>query len=430
MKIAHRVRRVQYISSNEKITSFAGLKLLTDMAHRLGIVRDLEERVRVKKRRRGIPVADFVLSIAQTMIAGGSSFSDLSVLRGERGTRHLLYDLETPAPTTAGERLRTFTLGHIRQLESVNARAIQRLVERAGLGGPITLDVDSSLFEVHGYLKEGVRYGYEGKKGFHPLLAFWAEERLLVGTRLRSGNRHTADGVLSFLSEARGRLPKDARVRLRLDAGFYDQKIARYAEKHDLEFSISAHQTSALVRRIGACAEDSWCPYPWQEETEWTEFPYQPDGWPRSYRMLVKRQPFYRGAQRVLGEFFYTCVLTNRSGAGSSLLKHHLARGGIENYIEEFKNGFGARTLPSQKFLANWAWLTIAQLAYNLVQAFKILVLPRKERAAQIKALRFHWFCVAARIIRSARRMTLALARAPDIAARFVQAQAILHATR
>ena len=130
--------------------------------------------------------------------------------------------------------------------------------------------------------------------------------------------------------------------------------------------------------------------------------------------MIVKRTPYYEGDQRLLGEFFYVPVITNRRGAASSLLRYHLARGGAENYIEEFKNGLGARCLPSHRFNANWAWLVIAQLAYNLAQWFKLLVLPAKEHHYQLKKLRLHWFCVAGRLIRSARRTTVALARGPD----------------
>jgi hypothetical protein len=425
VKIARGPRKVQYRSAQDAITSFSGLKHLTDLAHGLGILADLD-RVTVKKRRRGIPISDFVMSVVHSLVAGGSHLSDLAVLRDEPATRRLLYELEVPAPTTAGERLRTFSLGHIRQLESVIARGGSRLVEQAGLGGPITLDVDSSIFEVHGYLKEGARYGYTGEKGLHPLLAFWAENRLLVGCRLRAGNRHTADGVVSFLQECVGRLPADEPVQFRLDAGFYRRDVMHFADVRGFGFSISAKLTKALHRALAACPETSWRRYPWEDEAEWIEFSYQPTGWPRPYRMLVKRTPFYQADQRLLGEYFYTAAITNRRGAGSSLLRHHLARGGAENYIEEFKNGFGARSLPSQKFLANWAWLTIAMLAYNLVQAFKLLVLPGRDRGAQLKALRLHWFCVAARLIRSGRRLHAALARGPDAVTRFHWAQSVI----
>jgi hypothetical protein len=424
VKLPRRFRKVHYVSSANKITSYAGLKLLTDLADKLDILTGLR-RCTIKKRRRGIPVTDFLMSFVHNFLVGGSCLSDLRVLRSEQATRSHLYNLEVPAPTTAGEFLRKFTTGHIKQLERVIGTAILRCARLMGGEQPITLDLDSSIFQIYGYLKEGARYTYTSVKGYHPLLCFWAETRLLVGVRLRSGNKTSAQGATSFLGECLARVPTDhRRLRLRLDAGFYCRNVVTYLVKKTLDFSISALLTSALRRAIEAIPNENWQPYPWEEEAEWTEFSYQPQRWPKAFRLIVKRTPLYQGRQRLIGEFFYVPIITNRRGAGSSILKHHLARGGAENYIEEFKNGLGARHLPSQRFNANWAWLVTAQLAYNLAQAFKLLVLPRQEHPVQLKSLRLHWLCVAGRLIRSGRRYVLALARGPDDVLRFTQAQA------
>jgi hypothetical protein len=413
VKLPRRPRKVQYKSSQEKITSFSGLKLIADVAHKLGVLKGLE-RCTVKKRNRGVPAPDFVMSIVYNLLAGGSHLSDLAELRSETATRDHLYGLDVPAPTTAGEYLAKFTTGHIKQLERVTRDAVRTAARMIGGDAPITLDLDSSIFPVFGYLKEGARYGYSRVKGLHPLLCFWSQKRLLVGVRLRSGNKTSAHGTNSFLGECLSRLPERRKVRVRMDAGFYSRDIVEYLLKKSIPFSISAKLTSALRHRIEAVPEKCWKPYPWEAGTEWTEISYQPVNWPRSFRMIIKRTPYYEGDQRLLGEFFYVPVITNRRGAASSLLRYHLARGGAENYIEEFKNGLGARCLPSRRFNANWAWLVIAQLAYNLAQWFKLLVLPVKEHHYQLKRLRLHWFCVAGRLIRSARRNTVALARGPD----------------
>ena len=425
MKIPHQLRSVKYFAATDKVTSFAGLKFITDLAHKLGIIHGLET-LTVKKRRRGIPVPDFVMSLVHSFVVGGQHLSDLQVLREEKATREHLYGLEVPAPTTAGEMLRKFTLGHIKQLEKVIAEALRAADRMRGGDDAITLDVDSSIIQVYGYLKEGARYSYNKTKGFNPLLCFWSETRLLIGARLRSGNRHTAHKVVSFLGECLARLPKDRRIHVRMDAGYYSREIVAYLLGRGLEFSISARLTTSLRAAIEALAEKSWKPYPWEDGTEYAELAYTPKGWPGMFRMLVKRQPLYEGNQLVLGRYFYTSVITNRRGAAPSLIKHHLARGGAENYIEEFKNNVSARLLPSQNFIANYTWLVIAQLAYNLGQWFKLLVLPTSSHSHQFKKLRLHWFCVAARVIHSGRQTKIALARAGDTATRFARAQAAI----
>lgn len=217
-------------------------------------------------------------------------------------------------------------------------------------------------------------------------------------------------------------------MRLRLDAGFYDKKVASHLIKGEREFTISAYLTAGLKKEIEALPPTAWKPYPWQEEGEWAEFMYQPINWPCSLRLLVKKAPLYDGDQGTLGSLRYAPVITNRKGSGSSLLKFHYNRGGAENYIEEFKNGIGTRITPSRKFSANYAWLVIAQLAYNLAQWFKLLLLPKSEHSFQLKALRLHWFCVGARIIRSSRKTIFALARGPTEVTRFQRAAALIAA--
>ena len=426
MNFPARPRSVKFRSAADHTTSFAGLRFVIELAGRLGLVKDLRS-VTVKKRRRGIPIEDFVLGLASNFLIGGDSLSDLAVLRGETVTRRLCHNLEVAAPTTAGERLRTFTLGHLRQMESVQRRLASTILDRTGGSGPLTVDVDSSIFEVHGYLKEGARYGYRGTRGLHPLLAFVYEQRLLLGCRLRAGNRATNDGAVSFLSETTRALPTDRRVRWRMDAGFYSRTVEHFCVARGDGFSISAKLMPCVRDAIEALPAEVWQRYAWEPDAEWAELRYQPTGWTRAHRLLVKRTPWFEKDQRILGEHFITAVITNLAGAGASLIRYHLARGGMENYIEEFKNGIGARHLPSRSFHANWAWLLIAGIAYNLAQAFKLLLLPRAAHADQLKRLRLHWLNVAARWVRTGRRWILALARGPDVVAAFTRVEQLLH---
>ena len=205
MKIPSRLRRVKFRPAAQHTTSFAGLRFVFELAAKLGVIRDLKS-LTVKKRRRGIPIEDFVMG--WRLRVGGDRLTDLRVLREEAVTRAMYYGLEVPAATTAGERLRTFALGHLYQLERINRRAARTVLERLGGSGPMTVDLDSSIFEVYGYFKEGARYGYTGERGLHPLLAFVHEERLLLGARLRAGNRASADGVGSFLPQVLKALPE------------------------------------------------------------------------------------------------------------------------------------------------------------------------------------------------------------------------------
>ena len=70
----------------------------------------------------------------------------------------------------------------------------------AGPGGaPLTIDLDSTIFETYSLDKEGARHhGYTGARGYHPLLAVAAGTGDVLMARLREGRAITARGAQVF----------------------------------------------------------------------------------------------------------------------------------------------------------------------------------------------------------------------------------------
>lgn len=77
------------------------------------------------------------------------------------------------APSTLGTFLRSFTFGHVRQLDAV-ARELLGAAWAAGAGpapgADVFVGVDSTICEVYGVGKQGAACGYK-MRGYHPLLA-------------------------------------------------------------------------------------------------------------------------------------------------------------------------------------------------------------------------------------------------------------------
>ena len=78
MNIPRRLRRVKFQSAAHHTTSFAGLRFVFELAKKLGLIDELRT-LTVKKRRRGIPIEDFVMGLAANFMIGGDSLSDLQV---------------------------------------------------------------------------------------------------------------------------------------------------------------------------------------------------------------------------------------------------------------------------------------------------------------------------------------------------------------
>lgn len=77
-------------------------------------------------------------------------------------------------------------------------------------GGPgerrLVVDVDSTICEVTGKLKQGAAFGYTKVLGYHPLLATRAETGEVLHARMRKGSANTQRGTKRFVEEliARG----------------------------------------------------------------------------------------------------------------------------------------------------------------------------------------------------------------------------------
>ena len=82
--------------------------------------------------------------------------------------------MRVKAPSTLGTFLRSFRWGHVRQLDRVS-RQLLAGAWSAGAGpgdDPLTIDLDSTICETYGLVKEWARHhSYTGKRGYHPLLA-------------------------------------------------------------------------------------------------------------------------------------------------------------------------------------------------------------------------------------------------------------------
>src|SRR3954452_4862005 len=146
---------------DERVVSDAGIVLVATLAGRLGVEALAGRLVRLRRDRRGAAnAARKVMAVVFAMVLGADSIDDCELLRAGR-TRRLLGGW-VPAPSTLGTFLRGFTFGHVRQLDALLGRTLER-AWKAGAGpgdGRLIVDVDSFVGEVCGRLKQGAGYGY------------------------------------------------------------------------------------------------------------------------------------------------------------------------------------------------------------------------------------------------------------------------------
>ncbi len=166
-----------------------------ELAERAGLQELVTEHVRIDKPGGGNAVLK-VLSLVAGMIAGADSIQDMGLLR--HGAMRRLF-AGVRAPSTLGTFLRTFTFGHVRQLDAVASRLLINLCRHGPLpAGADTLayvDVDDTVKPTFGYAKQGAGRGYTGVKGLNVLLAIIStptSRPVIAAARLRKGSTNPA----------------------------------------------------------------------------------------------------------------------------------------------------------------------------------------------------------------------------------------------
>jgi hypothetical protein len=273
----------------EQLTSHAGVVLVHELAQQLGVEQIIDDELAVKQRERGYTEGQAIGALVYNLLLGGDCLRDLEVLRGDPGTQELLAQDSILTPRTAGELLQKFDVGDIRDLQRVNLRLQQR-VRLQQSSANCTIDLDSSIYEQASARKQGSTKAYNGQIGYHPLLAFWAEEGELLFSHLRRGSAHTSRNVRWFLDETCKRVPVQIPLQLRADSGFYSKEVVQWCEAHHVRFTITADQTAPLLALIEALSDCQWTLLPAYPLCEVTELRYQPARWPQTYRYVAKRQ--------------------------------------------------------------------------------------------------------------------------------------------
>ena len=436
MRSSHSLDRLDTAFDDEHLVADAGLILPATLAGHLGLKGLVDEHLDLGAAVGRANVGDKLLTLILSALAGGDTIDDTDTLRAGDTGRVLGFTVK--AASTLGTFLRSFSWGHVRQLDRVSRELLARAwAAGAGPGdGPLTIDLDSTICETYGLKKEGAKHhGYTGVRGYHPLLAIAAGTGDVLMARLREGRANTARGAAHFLTETIGRVRHagaTGQLTVRADSGFYAHAVVAVCRAMDTRFSITVRQHASLRTLIEAIPEAAWTPIPyWLEggadvaETVYTPFADRKDAAP--VRLIIRRVKPSPGSQLALfTSYAYHAFITDRPGETLELEADHRRHAEIENAIRDLKHGLGLRHLPSGRFAANGAWLAAQVIAHNVARWTSRIGFG--EGIVMTKTLRRRFLAIPGRLTRSARRATLHLPEHWPWAEAFARALARLRA--
>jgi hypothetical protein len=445
-------------ADDRSLTPYAGLAIVGELARRVRLVElvDAElgvvRRARaVKARRRGLSPAAFVVSLAECQVAGAECFDDIEDVRADRAGAALRAVAATPSAATARQLARRFRASHIRALERAQARAgeaLDRMLER-DVSEPVTIDLDGTETVVYGRRKQGARRSRSGQLAYHSYVATWAERGRALTSELRGGNQAKISAAESarICRRAGKLLPAGhGQVTVRGDSGFCSAELMMALRKQRMRFTFSVPRTPTMWSKLAEISSDAWQEAIDMRGAEVAELAFTPEGWGHErLRLVVRRVPVSAaelGAgspkarrrstippeqlQMVLdgqldSTFAYSFIVTDipASEKRTAEVEHfHRQRAQIEERFKDAKLGQPLRHLPSGDLNANRLWLACSMMALNLC-ALVCDISPAAGASGtapqhtplrrHAKTLRRLFFCVPARIVRTARQTIMRL---------------------
>jgi hypothetical protein len=386
-----------------------------------------------------------VSALVAGMVAGADSIDDMDLLR--HGGMCRLFG-QVRAPSTLVTFLRSFTFGHVRQLDAVAARLLVNLAAHTPLLSNADqvcfVDIDDTVKQTYGYAKQGAGYGYSGVKGLNALIAAVSTPTsapVIAATRLRKGKTNTARGAARLVAdalkvtanirkEAGSKGPGSGLVLVRMDSAFYNADVVASARRAGARVSITARMNKDVTAAIAGIEEAAWTPIKYPNaifdedeqrrisdaevaEVGYTAFTSRRQALHAAGRLIVRRVKRLNLAGADQGELFaayrYHAVFIDSSLELLQAERYHRGHAVIEQVIADLKGGPIAH-LPSASFMANSAWLVCAAMAFNLTRAAGALASVFHAKATTA-TIRTQLISVPGRIASSARRQTLHLPR-------------------
>lgn len=251
MQLSHTPAAVSASFDDPNLVSASGLVPVMRLADKAGLSTLAQDRLSVPTDK-GANAGAKIATLVAGMVAGADSIIDMDQLR--HGGMSTLFD-RIYAPSTLGSFLRSFTFGHVRQLDAVASRFLANLAGQAPALMPPTssndyvfVDVDDTIIEVHGHHKQGSGFGYSGVRGLNALVTTVTTQDsapVVVAQRLRRGSCGSPRGAGRLIADAIAttrRLPgmQQQKILVRADSAYYGHPSISAALKAGADVSVTA----------------------------------------------------------------------------------------------------------------------------------------------------------------------------------------------
>jgi hypothetical protein len=392
--------------SGKNLTHFGGLYVLQQFFQSINFRSLLSQYLHFPQRNNRYSVTEETLALIYPIALGLGRIETTHLLQ-HNGTFQYLTGLPAyPDPTTLRRFLLRMAPLALPKLRRLHDRLLTSMIGKPSPPTKVIFDLDSTVLILYGN-QEMARVGYNPKKrgrpSYHPLLCFNGITKDFWHGELRPGDIYTSAGTVALLQAVFAKIPASVKsIIIRADKGFFDHKTVEYLESKKALFAIVAKLTQPIKRKLSALSYRRYA-----SGIETAEFLYQPAKWPKAYRFVVIRRPIPEDPTDQLtlfamGKYSYQVIVTNLKLTPLNTWRFYNGRAAIELIIKELKENYPLAKIPTKHFAANEAYFHVLLLAYNLINWFKRLCLPKEFQNVTLKTLRTCLLLVPGELIRPA----------------------------
>lgn len=413
---------VCYACDGEGLTAFGGVPLLAQFAYRMG----LADICRIPMRKSQSTYSPGKLSEVVTMVlvSGLERVSHVDDYSYDPGLCAALGLERLPDQGILSRFLSAANEASVQHLRSANqqwARAATALKQQSS-----RLVIDSDTRDVRVYRnREGtVR---NARNDNDPYFTFEVttlrnSHDILDGGLLRGATHPVPLFQQRFQTVLEQVSSKTSELIWCADAAWYAGGVFQQIEAADADpqvpcdckYAIRAQSSDALSRAVAALGDEHWSPC--GEGVEIAEFRFALTRSRAGHDPALRRHIVTRMLKRDRKQqdtlvdvpaYEYGVIVTNLDWRPRRVWALYNGRATVESILREGSLGFRMNSLPSAQFRGNQLFCQLLILAYNLVNAFRRLCLPKEHCRHHVQSLRRMLLTIPATVRRSDSGLTV-----------------------